>query len=93
MLFYPKFHCELNHIEHFWCHAKYNARTNCDYTLAGLRAQVPKSCDSVSQTTILASYESCLRKMELYATGVSFGSDEWKARTTHQKAYVRGENR
>ncbi len=26
VLYYPKFHCELNHIEHFWAHAKRYAR-------------------------------------------------------------------
>jgi len=36
VMFYPKFHCELNHIERLWCHGKKYARENCDYTLDGL---------------------------------------------------------
>lgn len=32
VIYYPKFHCELNHIEHFWCNGKDYARMKCDYT-------------------------------------------------------------
>ena len=31
VLYYPKFHCELNHIEYFWSHSKRYARENCNY--------------------------------------------------------------
>lgn len=33
VLYYPKFHCELNHIEHYWCHCKAYARHHCEYSL------------------------------------------------------------
>lgn len=36
VIFYPKFHCELNFIERFWCTAKWYACKNCDYTFVGL---------------------------------------------------------
>ena len=32
-IFYPKFHCELNFIERYWCGAKWYARENCGYSL------------------------------------------------------------
>lgn len=38
---YPKYHCELNDIEHFWCGAKQHARFWCEYSLNDLRRRVP----------------------------------------------------
>ena len=93
VMFYPKFHCELNHIERFWCHGKQYTRENCDYSLDGLRRNVPLALARVKNSTILGNYNSCMRKMELYRQGVAYGSGEWKKLTSHQKAYVSGENR
>jgi transposase len=92
-LFYPKFHCELNHIEYFWCHSKRYARENCDYTIEGLREHVPASLAHVRNSTILACYWSCIKKMDLYRRGIAYGSKEWKSHTSHQKPYAPGEDR
>lgn len=75
-LYYPKFHCELNHIERFWCHVKQKAREICDYILEGLRKHVPMALASVFNSTILGNYNSCLRKMELYRQGIGYGNTE-----------------
>ncbi|RPB25539.1 hypothetical protein L211DRAFT_822292 [Terfezia boudieri ATCC MYA-4762] len=51
VLFYPKFHCELNFIEIFWAAAKRYAWENCEYSLQCLRDTIPLSLDSVSELT------------------------------------------
>ena len=91
--YYPKFHCELNHIEYFWCQSKRYARQNCDYSIEGLRSTVPLSMQHVRTSTILANYKSCLRKIELYRVGIQYGTSEWKKLTSHQKVYIPGEDR
>jgi hypothetical protein len=56
VIFYPKYHCEVNHIERFWCHSKQFARENCDYTFRGLQQNVPSALAHVSHSTILGNY-------------------------------------
>ena len=48
IIFYPKFHCELNFIERFWCATKWYARENCEYSFDGLRQLVPAALVSVT---------------------------------------------
>ena len=36
VMFIPKFHCELNPIEHVWCQAKHYTRSHCDYSFPNL---------------------------------------------------------
>ena len=43
VMYYPKFHCELNHIEYFWCDGKSWTRRNCKYSIEGLREDIPKA--------------------------------------------------
>ena len=57
VLFYSKFHCKLNHIEHFWAHAKRYAQDHCNYTLEGLWIRVPEALASVKNHTILEYYK------------------------------------
>ena len=62
VIYYPKFHYELNHIEYFWCDGKSWTRRNCKYSIEGLREDIPKALAQVKGSTILGHYKSCLKK-------------------------------
>lgn len=51
-IFLPKFHCELNPIEHCWSQAKQYTRAHCKYNIAGLCRNVPLGLDIVSNENI-----------------------------------------
>ncbi|RPB21874.1 hypothetical protein L211DRAFT_888332 [Terfezia boudieri ATCC MYA-4762] len=80
VLFYPKFHCELNFIEFFWAAAKRHARENCEYSLQGLRDTIPLSLNSVSELTIWRFYNKCQRTMSAYRDGCQYGTADFKER-------------
>jgi len=47
VIFYPKFHCELNYIEYYWAALKRYTRENCKYTFSELERTVLEAMDSV----------------------------------------------
>ncbi len=85
--YYPKFPCELNHIEYFWYDKKSWTRRFCKYIIDGLREDVPKALSLVKSSTILGHYKSCFKKMDLYREKVAYGTDEWKKLTFHKKIW------
>ena len=55
-VFLPKFHCELNPIERVWAQAKRYTRAYCDYSVVGLRRNVPLALDTVTLDNIRNHY-------------------------------------
>jgi transposase len=78
VLFYPKFHCELNWIEHYWGETKRYTRRNCTYTLAGLREVLPTALESVPDTLVWKHWnrvqriiQVCRLRLELTGTDIN----------------------
>lgn len=86
-IFYPKFHCELNFIEHVWCAAKFYARENCQYSIAALRQTVPEALRSVQSKTVHRYYQRSERIIDAYANGSEYGTAAFKERiyNTHRQ--------
>jgi hypothetical protein len=80
VIFYPKFHCELNFIERYWCAASYYARENCSYSLKGLRTVLPLALDSVTTAANNRYYNRCARVIEAYTEGFNYGTKEFTER-------------
>jgi len=66
IIFYAKFHCELNFIQRFWCGTKFYSRENCQYTLEALRETVPAALHSISTATINRHYHHYMCTLDSY---------------------------
>ena len=67
-LFFPKFHCELNAIEHVWCHGKNYARMYVNGSIVRLRI-VPESLNTCDSELIGKFFETCREYLIAYYGG------------------------
>ena len=51
-MFTPKFHSELNPIEHAWSHEKYYTDNHCDYSFQNLEKIIYTPLDSITAELI-----------------------------------------
>ena len=68
-VFFPKFHCKLNPIEHNWCHAKKEARKYVNGSIVRLREVVPKSLDCVTNDLMNKFFRTCRDYKKAYRAG------------------------
>lgn len=84
VIFYPKFHCELNYIEYYWAALKRFTRDNCHYTFPELEPTVMQAMDSVDLRTIRRFAMRSKRWLLSYMNGLTeeqraFAEREYKS--------------
>ena len=70
VIFFPKYHCELNFIEMIWGWIKSYHRRNCPYNYKDLKTTLP---DTVENKLPLSFVRKCSRRCERYMTGYQAG--------------------
>lgn len=91
VIFYPKFHCELNYIEYFWAEVKRYTRENCNYSFKELEETIRKGLDFPSLKTIRRFANRSMRWMEAYDQKLTkeqrdFAEKQYKS---HRREYRR----
>jgi len=84
VMFYPKFHCELNFIEYVWGVTKRYTRNNCGFDIKSLRRLIPLALDSVTHQLIWKFAQKTERIMNSYRLGINYGTPEFQAVMKHK---------
>jgi len=71
IIFFPKFHPELNHIEMVWCYMKQAWRRKCDNSFRTLERELPNILKDIPVAFIRRTQRHCLKRMEGYRMGLS----------------------
>ena len=71
LIFYPKFHCELNFIEMVWPWAKAHHRSTCTYKYNDLKTGLTVKFDELMPIScVRKAFDQCLRFMHGYRSGL-----------------------
>ena len=70
LIFYPKFHCELNFIEMIWAYAKRDLRFQCTFSYPELEARLPVALRNVPLAYFKRVQRHCFRFMDGYRKGL-----------------------
>lgn len=71
MIFFPKFHCELNFIEMVWGYLKAQLRRSCTFNYVQLRDELlPQAIDSLPLAFVRKAARHCFRFMSGYRMGL-----------------------
>ena len=70
LLFFPKFHCELNFIEMLWGYVKVKLRRMCTFSFSDLKQRLPELLDSIPLPFVKRASRQCLRYMNGYRLGL-----------------------
>jgi hypothetical protein len=70
IIYYPKFHCELNYIEMVWAYIKAYLRRNCTYTFKDLKLKLESLESMVPVEFIRRASRHCFRFMSCYRFGL-----------------------
>jgi hypothetical protein len=84
-LLYPKYHCELNWIEHFWGAAKWHTRKYCKYTIPDLRKRIPEGL-KYAECFIWRFWQRTWDIAQAYRDGVGWGAE--KKYKSHRRLYI-----
>ena len=72
IIFYPKYHCELNYIELVWGWIKCHHRRTCTYNYADLKSELPNTMEKLIPLPTIQRYmRYCFRFMSGYRSGLT----------------------
>ncbi len=66
VVFYPKFHCELNYIEMVWSYVKHWLRRRCTYDIDDLRQKLPMCLRTIPLRHFRRYWQHCSKVMSAY---------------------------
>jgi hypothetical protein len=73
IIFTPKYHCETNPIEGYWCHSKVFIRKHTDQTFESLLRLLPISRENfISKSIYLKLFRRFWRTIEAYYNGKTY---------------------